>query len=409
MQGQTTTRAASVLLLAFIALVAAVVTSPTEFVFDEEYYANYVSLLHRYGLSVEFLKALTGAAGPLYAFVHFALEPVTQLQPIRMRLVNVVLLVVVAGILAACLKRRGCSDYLAAGGAILAVPMTWVLAGMALTEMPAMFFAALGLYLQLRAVEALGQGRPVLGWFIASGLSVGVAVWGRQPYLVLAGVPVLLALLDRRLWLPAAIFVGIVMALAMPLVAAWQALVPPGDEVALGLTPRNGLASLGYIGICFFLLAPDIGWFARKSVVAAAVLIATINAYWAIYLVYPFHTLAEGILSAPAMVVYGLLCGSLLVACGAAFFVWILQVTWQGREDLQQVAINASLICVALSPTLIGNYFSSRYAAMALPYLVLAAQPWRRWNWKTNLTIAAGCGIGLLSLLGYLRVVDVPD
>ena len=246
------------LLVAFLALVAVVVTSPPEHVFDETDYANYVLLLHQHGLSVEFLKALTGAAGPLYAFVHFALEPVTQLLPVRMRLVNVVLLVVVAGVLAACLKRRGCSDYLVASGSILVVPMTWVLAGMALTEMPAMLFAALGLYLQLRGVEALGRGRAVLGWFAASGICIGVAVWGRQPYLVLAGVPVLLALLDRRVRLPAVIVVGIVMASAIPLGAAWQGLVPPSDEVALGLAPLNGLISLGYIGVCFFLLAPNI-------------------------------------------------------------------------------------------------------------------------------------------------------
>ena len=280
---------------------------------------------------------------------------------------------------------------------------------MALTEMPAMLFAALGLYLQLRGVEALERGRPVLGWFAASGICLGVAVWGRQPYLVLAGVPVLLALLDRRLRFPAVIVVGIVMASAIPLVAAWQALVPPGDEVALGLAPLNGLVSLGYIGICFFLLAPNIGWFDRKSVVAVAAAVAIANACWAIYLCYPFKSLVGGILSAPAMVVYGVLCGSLLVACGAAFFAWMLLITWQGREDLRQVAINSGLICIALSPALIGNYFSSRYAAMALPYLVLAAQPWRQWNWKTNVTTAAGCGIGLLSLLGYLRVVEVQD
>lgn len=143
--------------------------------------------------------------------------------------------------------------------------------------------------------------------------------------------------------------------------------------------------------------------------VAAAGVIAIANAYWAIYLCYPFKSLVDGFLSAPAMVLYGVLCGSLLVACGAAFFVWILLVTWQGREDLRQVAINTSLICVALSPALIGNFFSSRYAAMALPYLVLAAQPWRQWNWAANVTTAAGCGIGFLSLLGYFQIVEVPD
>jgi hypothetical protein len=46
--------------------------------------------------------------------------------------------------------------------------MTWVVAGMALSEMSAMVFVTLSLYLQLRGLGALEQGRPVLVWFLAS-------------------------------------------------------------------------------------------------------------------------------------------------------------------------------------------------------------------------------------------------
>src|SRR5688572_2248325 len=191
--------AAVVLLLALLALVATVVSSPANFVYDEPDYANYVSLLRRYGLTEEFLDALTGGAGPLYAFVHRALEPLTNLSPVRMRLVNVGLLAVVACILAAWLKRQDRPDYLLAGCTILIVPMTWVLAGMALTSMPSLVFVSLSLYVLLRGVEALEKEAAVLGWFVAGGILLGVAVWGRQTALVLSGVPVLLALLDRRL------------------------------------------------------------------------------------------------------------------------------------------------------------------------------------------------------------------
>lgn len=402
MQNQIAMRAAcAVLLLAFAALVTLVVTSPREFLYDEGDHANYVLLLHQHGLSADFLKALTGAVGPLYAFLHFALEPLTELQPVRMRLVNIVLLVVVAGILSTWLKRRGCADYLAASGVILAVPMTWVLAGMALTEMPAMVFAALGLYLQLRGVEALERDRPVLAWFVASGFCLGIAVWGRQSYLVLAGVPVLLALLDPRLRLPALIFVGIVVASTIPLVAAWGALVPPLNEMALGLSPAKGLISLGYTGICFFLLAPRLAWPPQKYLIVIAVVTAVANVSLGVVVFYPLQSLADRLLPVSAMSAYGSLSGSVLAMCGVVFFVWMLRITWQSRGDLKQVTINAGLLCVSLSPALIGNFYSSRYTAMALPYLVLAAQPWRTWGWLTTVTVLAGCGIGFLSLQGY--------
>jgi len=393
--------AAAVLLLAALALIAIVVTSPANFVYDEPDYANYVPLLRRYGLTEEFLDALTGGAGPLYAFVHRALEPLTNLSPVRMRLVNVVLLAVVAGILAGWLKRQNRPDYLLAGCTILVVPMTWVLAGMALTSMPALVFVSLNLYVLLRGVEALEHETPALGWFVAGGIFLGVAVWGRQTALVLTGVPVLLALLDRRLRLPALVFVAIIAVLTAPLVIAWEGFTPPNEEADEGLSLRHGLTSLGYAGLCFFLLAPRLKWFSWKSLVAAAVMIAVVNAPLGIVVLCPFESFMDDILSDFGMAACAILFGSLLVFCAIMFLGWILRITWHGRRDLKQVTINAGLLCLVLSPALIANYYSSRYTAMALPYLVLAAQPWRLWDWKMSGAAIAGCTAGLLSLLGY--------
>jgi hypothetical protein len=393
--------AAVVLLLALLALVATVVSSPAIFVYDEPDYANYVPLLRRYGLTEEFLDALTGGAGPLYAFVHRALEPLTNLSPVRMRLVNVGLLAVVACILAAWLKRQDRPDYLLAGCTILIVPMTWVLAGMALTSMPSLVFVSLSLYVLLRGVEALEKEAAVLGWFVAGGILLGVAVWGRQTALVLSGVPVLLALLDRRLRLPALVFVAITAVLAAPLVIAWEGFTPPNEEADEGLSLRHGLTSMGYTGVCFFLLAPRLKWFSWRSLVATAVMSAIVNASLGIVVICPFESLMDDFLSGPSMAACAILFGSLLVFCAVMFLGWILRIIWHGRHDLQQVTINVGLLCLALSPALIANYYSSRYTAMALPYLVLAAQPWRLWDWKMSGAAITGCTAGLLSLLGY--------
>jgi hypothetical protein len=81
---------------------------------------------------------------------------------------------------------------------------------------------------------------------------------------------------------------------------------------------------------------------------------------------------------------------------------WMLRTTWQGRGDLKLVTINVGLLCVVLAAMLIGNFYSSRYPAMALPYLVLTAQPWRQWGWMTSTAAVVGCGLGFLSLQGYV-------
>ncbi len=402
MQQQTAMRVAgAVLLVAFLGLVIMVATSPDSFLHDGPEYIKYVPLLRRHGLTEAFLDSLPGAAGPLYAFVHLAFAPLTDLRPVGMRLVNVALLVVVAGILAAWLRQQNCRDYLVAAGSILIVPMTWVMAGLALTEMPAMVFATLSLYLLLNGVEALERERPVLRWFVASGTCLAVAMWGRQPYLLLAGVPVVMALLDRRLRIAALVFAAIVVASAIPLIIAWEGLVPPADGADEGLSLLHGTISLGYAGICFFLLVPRLQWFLRKSFIVAAVILVALNTWLGIVVYAPVESLVGAVLSQDGMAAYGLAGGSLMLVCGVAFLAWMLATTWRDRHDLKKVAINVSLLCIVLWPAFVANFYASRYTAMALPYLILAVQPWRRWGWATTAATLLGCGMGLVSLRGY--------
>lgn len=393
--------AGAVLLVAFLGLCAMVATSPGAFLHDAPEYTKYVPLLRQHGLTEAFLDSLPGAAGPLYAFVHLAFAPLTDLRPIGMRLVNLASLVVVAGILAGWLRQQNCRDYLVAAGSILIVPMTWVIAGLALTEMPAMLFATLSLYLLLKGVTALERERPVLRWFLASGVCLSVAVWGRQPYLLLAGVPVVMALLDRRLRLPALAFAAIVGASAMPLVIAWQGLVPPDDGADEGLSMLHGIVSLGYAGICFFLLAPRIDWLSRKSFIVAAIVLAALNLWFGFVVYAPVESLVYPFVSEDGMAAYGLVGGSLMLVCGIVFLAWMLEITWQDRGDLKKVAINVGLLCIVLSPAFIANFYASRYTAMALPYLILAVQPWRSWGWPTTAATIIGCGMGFVSLHGY--------
>ena len=390
------------LLTSFLALVMLVATSPHRFLYDEPYFANYIPLLHQYGLTAKFMNSLTGTAGPLYAFVYVVFEPLTQMQPARMRLVNVLLLIMVAGMLAAWLKQQKWSDYGVAGCSVLVVPMTWVVAGMALSEMSAMVFVTLSLYLQLKGLGALEQGRPVLGWFLASAILLGIAVWGRQPYLVLVGVPVLEALLDRRLRMPALIFVGVVTALAVPLFIIWKGLVPPSHyDVQQGISLTHGLVSLGYAGICFLLIAPRSRWLPAKVLIGLVALTVAANASLGAFVFYPVRSVVDQYLPSFAVPAYGNVCGSLFLSSGVLFLVLLLRIIWEGRGDLSQVTVNAGLLSVAASPMFIAHQYSSRYTAMSLPYLILAAQPWREWRLKTVITAVLGCGVGFLSLFGY--------
>jgi len=90
-----------------------------------------------------------------------------------------------------------------------------------------------------------------------------------------------------------------------------------------------------------------------------------------------------------------------LMWAGAVFLVWVAGQAWRARHDPKAVLIHTGLIAISLAPAFIGTQFSSRYAAMALPYLILAAAPHREPGLATNLKTVLGCAFGLSALLGY--------
>ena len=377
-------------------------TSPHRLLYDEACFANNIPRLHQYGFGQKFLNSLTRPTGPLYSFVHVVFEPITQLRPVRMRFVNVFLLVLLAGVLAAWLERQRQSDYWVVGCSVLVVPMTWVVAGMALSEMSAMVFVTLSLYLQLRGLEALKAGRPVRGWLFASGVCLGIAVWGRQPYLLLCGIPVLAAVLDRRLRMAAVIFVGVVLAMAIPLFMIWRALVPPSShEAQQGISVTNGLTSLAYTGICFLLVAPRSRWLPVKVLLGLVALSIVANMSLGALVLYPIKSVIDRHLPVSMVSLYGSICGSLFLSCGVVFLAVLLRMICVDLKDLSRVTVSGGLLCLAISPMFISHQYSSRYTAMSLPYLILAAQPWRRWGLETVIAAVLGCGVGFLSLFGY--------
>lgn len=387
--------------MAMIGLATAIASSPGEHVFDEAYYFKYVDLVYRHGLSMDLLEVLPGATGPLYGIFHFAIEPLTGLDPVRMRLATFALLLVTIALVAIGLILLGISAPWPTAAAMLAIPMTWVLAGMALTGMPTLVFVSANLVAQLRGLVALDRGKMSMPWFIGAGVLLGIAVAGRQTTSVLAVTPLLLPLIDRRLLAPVLVQATIAALMALPLLIAWGGPVPPLDDTEIGIAPENALLSLGYLLVGFLLLANPPRWLLRWPSLAAGLALLALNAWLEIALVFPLAPTIDNYLGEPGMYVYGIVCGALLMWAGAMFLTWIANNACRNRHDAKQVLIHAGLLALSLTPALIGNQFSSRYAAIALPYLVLAAAPHRLPGTATNLKTALGCGFGLASLLGY--------
>jgi hypothetical protein len=238
-------------------------------------------------------------------------------------------------------------------------------------------------------------------WFIGAGVLLGIAIAGRQTTSVLAVTPLLLPLIDRRLLAPVLVQAAIAALMALPLLIAWGGPVPPLDDTEAGLAPENALLSLGYLLVGFLLLAKHPHWLLRWPCLLSGIVLLALNAWLEIAVVFPLASIADNFLSEPQMWAYGIVCGSLLMWAGGAFLAWIAGEAWQNRRDPRQVLVLAGLVALSLTPALIGNQFSSRYAATALPYLLLAAAAHRETGFATNLKAALGCAFGLAALLSY--------
>ena len=126
--------------------------------FDEAFFVKNFALYAEHGLSQKFLVEMQDQApGPLYEIVHFAFKPLTKLNTPGIRLVNVFLLGLTILVIAKTIgvyTRKTFAASLTEAVALVAVPMVWQVTGMALTEMPTMFFSMLSVLLLLLATRS---------------------------------------------------------------------------------------------------------------------------------------------------------------------------------------------------------------------------------------------------------------
>src|SRR5262245_27197607 len=260
----------------FIAMVVRFARLPLTY--DEPWYLSNVPEFQRLGLSRQFLRDLSGAAGPLYTVIQGLVAPWTGAVSPGVRAVNVVLLVVAAGALYALLRlldkpENSRASAIVGAASLLGVPFLWPSAGMALTEIPAMLFVVLWLLMMWFAVgfpSISPRLRGVLA--VVAGLSFGLAVIGRQlVLLMLAGLAALgfrssperrpethqsgvtwfdFAPLSRSTAIALAILTAIAAAVVIiPVFWVWGGMTPPGMAyVGQGIALDRLPMAAAYIG-----------------------------------------------------------------------------------------------------------------------------------------------------------------
>ncbi|MDO8878602.1 MAG: hypothetical protein Q8M24_19220 [Pseudolabrys sp.] len=394
-----------------LALCVLVALSPPHPVYDEQWFLGTLDLLKRHGLSLGFLREFPGAAGPTFTLVFAAVDRVWMLHFPWLRFVNVLLLFGSVALLWRILKSTPGFPP-SPGPALIAaslmmMPTVGVSAGMALTEMPALFFITASVLL-LTLMEADDAKPARLFLAAACGVAIAAAVLGRQNYLVL--LPCLLLAFGyppafrRQEMVQIGVIIGTVAAIAGPVFIVWDGLIPPLSAWSGGgFSPANGIRSAGYAGLIAFLFAPEIFRVLshRKIVLAAAFVLSVPVALMLGPVSVPMASVTRA-LSAEALTGPIAASFSFVLSFSAVCFVGCFAFyVWQERTNwLTRFAGSMALLGI-LSNAKITHQFSSRYVFVFLPFIVMAAAPAVRVNWHQPLRLAIGAVISLGALASY--------
>jgi hypothetical protein len=369
---------------------------------DESWYIASVPELHRLGLSRTFLREMPGPAGPLYAVFHALLEPLTGLRPPGIRLATAGLSVLTFAAVGAALRARGVSHPFLKGAAMVAAPMLAMPIGTAMTEMPAEFFFCVSLALLLPAVDHARRGSPAAYPLAAlAGLSCGLAITGRQQFLMAAFASV--ALWRRSTWRVGLIYGLLAAAVPAPVFLAWGGLVTPSYlDVETGISVPHGLFALSFAGVVYCIY--DVGWLLRRPALAAAVVAATTAANlltgWLTQ--YPFHMIAMRLLGPTALHYYARVAPGLMLGFGLLFLVHLARVAYEGRDDPAALFLCLATLLLIGASAKITTPFIGRYIVTALPILLILAAERAPDTYGKAARLALGCVGGVVSLVACL-------
>jgi hypothetical protein len=403
-----------VILTANACLLILILASPHHPVYDESIFLNATKLLHAAGFSKRFLLDFPGAAGPLHTLVYYPFIRLGATFP-YLRLVSFGLLLGSALLLARLSEKTGlasqrphCIGATLVGGIFTVLPTAGVSAGMALTEMPAMFFLSLSLFL-LASASSAATLRASTAFAAAAGLTLGIAVLGRQNYLVVLPGLLVLLLSDTHKWIRNALTIAVVclltIAVVSPVFLIWGWLEPPAyASTDVGISLWNGVLAMGYAGLIGFLIAPEIIRSGKWPILAA---IITATAIWSMVgaAFMPMHSVLPDLLGQSGAILVADFFGWVVSLIATYFLVCFLSYLWCDRNNGMILLFGAVALIGLASNAKITHQFSSRYVFVFLPFLLLSLAPAMRVTWHLPVRVAIGAGISLMSISSYFFLI----
>jgi len=403
-------------IVAYIILVLITIYHKQPPLYDEPLFIPNVYLFEKYGLTKEFLlKINEQAPGPLYQFIHYPLRGITHLQTPGIRLVNTALLGLMILLLTAIITQINKVEkkhaFLLALN-MMAIPMAWNVSGMALTEIPPMFFATLSILFLLHALRKQDSAFSIsLLLALLAGAATGLSILGRSPFLIM--VPAAGALLvrhfhDGRRWAILAVYMSTALAICLPVFIIWKGLMPPQQAftAAGGLSIQHAMLAFAYGALITFILAPEWFFFNRRILIYmlvayAVLLVANLTVIRLKYA--PLYFSLAKVFPREIMRPYPFIIVPVLWVIACYFSICSLIRAWERRQEPFFLFLFLCAMLMLATNLKVMHLFSSRYVAQAAPFFVLVLLSYDKISYNKCLRAIAGMIIGLLSLETYFH------
>ena len=386
-----------------LAMVAMIVTSPSQLRYDEHNHIGFTQTVATNGWRDALLSPENhSAAGPLYPAIHLMLSPITHLEPPAIRWVNFCCFLGVVLLLARCKPVEPVAPRLLSGFTLLAVPFLWPAVGMALTELPALLFFTCFVLLFLRVINSdVVLSRGTFGLAFLAGLCLGAAILGRQTYLIVVPSLVVLMFWLREKWWSVLICIITSLAVCSWLFVLWHGLAPPHYY---RITESSGsfanlLLSLSYAAVATLFLNP--AWLCRQRVTVW--IISTLCGFALSYFARnyedpPAKSLLVHTFGNQFGLWIGFVVGCALAAIGVVWAWTTFKTFWRERRDPGQVFLLLSLGALVLTPMKMTAQFSSRYivGCLGVLFLVVDAPLKSSRYWAARMFVGSVLGMAIL-------------
>jgi hypothetical protein len=348
----------------------------------------------------------TGATGPVHALMQYGISGGKGvLDAPWFRVPNLGLLAGVLALLGLTIKATGGENAWGKALVGMAIPMTWVIAGMALTELSAM----IGMMAALYAAACIGSKKEYSGfkcliWGGVIACGVAIAVCSRQTYLVAVPAIPLLAARDRRsFWLAlACAMFGMLPALWLFMI--WGGLVPPKMAyVGHGIVFNHGVLAFGYAGLTAVLIAPGY-FFEHRRIALPISLVAVVLNLCTNTVQFGTMTSVQKLIGHPELTLFAVWLGQQLFVFSGAAFVVITVCELIERRERQFAGYTYGVVSLCLACIWVTHLFSSRYVCMSLPFLVLMLAPWIRFTPWALVRWGGAMSLGAAILYSYYAV-----